>query len=264
MFSNLLPVYPLVVPFVLVLFRLLGIFAFVPFLSNSSIPGNVKVLLGLAMAVCIWSVVPHVSAAALPQSLPSLVIAVAGEMSIGLLIGMMVGAVFGGLQLGAHMISQQMGLSLSTIYDPSFEDQSTVIEQVAFWLALVAFLAMGGHREIINAVVYSFQRMPPGSVWGEHGLSAELVLSTLIQSMDASFHAATRIGMPAMVAFFISTLTIGLMSRSMPQLNLMTVGIAIHLVVGMVMVGAGLAGWALVSEQSFYELFRDLAKVIGG
>src|SRR4051812_15093428 len=165
MFSNLLPLYPLLVPFLLVLFRVLGLFAFVPFFSNLSIPANVKVLLGLAITFCVWNVVPHAvgGSSKVPDTLISLIVAIIGEMSIGLLIGMLVGGVFAGLQMGAHMVSQQMGLSMATIYDPSFEDQSTVIEQAAFWIALVAFLSLGGHRELINAVVYSYKVVPLGS-----------------------------------------------------------------------------------------------------
>src|ERR1041384_2054727 len=184
MFADLMPLYPLVVPFLLVLFRLAGIVAFVPFFMNSSVPGNVKVLLCLDVTFCIWNVMPSVrtAAGAVPESLPSLVIAIAGEMSIGLVIGMILGALFAGIQLGAHMISQQMGLSMATLYDPSFEDQTTVIEQIAFWISLVAFLSTGGHRAIVNAVIYSYQTVPIGS----GGLSPEAMLNAVLGSMDAS------------------------------------------------------------------------------
>src|SRR5277367_1777734 len=161
MFADLTPLYPLLAPFLLVLFRVIGLFIFVPVFSNSAIPANIKVLLALAITLCVWNVVPHSTAT--PDTLVGLVVAVAGEMSVGLLIGLLVGGVFAGIQLGAHLISQQMGLSLANIYDPSFEDQSTAIEQVAFWIALVAFLSMGGHREILNAVVYSYKQVPMGS-----------------------------------------------------------------------------------------------------
>jgi flagellar biosynthesis protein FliR len=262
MFADLTPFYPLVVPFLLVLFRLLGIFAFVPYFSNTAIPGNVKVLLGLAITVCVWNVVPGVRTAALAsaQTLPGLVVAIAGEMTVGLLIGLLLAVIFGGIQMGAHLISQQMGLSLATIYDPAFEDQSTVIEQIAFWIALVAFLTMGGHREVLSAVVYSYQKVPLGG----GGLSPRVMLETTLGSMDASFHAATRVAMPALVAFFIATLTAGLMARSMPQMNLMTVGIAVHLMVGFVMVAVGLTGWAVVSKTSLFEMFRALGRVLSG
>jgi flagellar biosynthesis protein FliR len=262
MFADLTPFYPLIVPFLLVLFRLLGIFVFVPFFSNTAIPGNVKVLLGLALAVCVWNVVPGVRGAALTsaQTLPGLVAAIAGEMTVGLLIGLLLAVIFGGIQMGAHLISQQMGLSLATIYDPAFEDQSTVIEQIAFWIALVAFLTMGGHREVLNAVVYSYQKVPLGG----GGLSSDVMLQTTLGAMDASFHAATRVAMPALVAFFIATLTAGLMARSMPQMNLMTVGIAVHLMVGFLMVAVGLTGWAAVSKTSLVEMFRTLGRVLSG
>ena len=266
MFQDLTTLFPLVVPFLLVLFRLLGLFAFVPFFSNSAIPGNVKVLLGLAISVCVWNVAPHVkeSGAYVPETLIGLTLAVVGELAIGLLIGLMVGALFGGIQLGAHMVSQQMGLSLATLYDPAFEDQSTVIEQIAFWITLVAFLSLGGHRQLINAVIYSYQKVPIGSAAAGGGLSADMMLNTLIAAVDSSFHAAAQIGMPALVAFFISTITIGLMSRSMPQLNLMTVGISMHLIVGFLMVAAGLTGWAVVSQQNLREMMAVLGRIFGG
>ncbi len=262
MFGNLVPLYILVGPFLLVLFRLLGILAFVPFFSTSTIPGNVKVLLGLAITLCVWNVVPEVRGAGttLPDSLMGLVVSIAGEMSVGLLIGMILGAIFAGIQLGSHMISQQMGLSLATLYDPAFEDQSTVIEQVAFWIALVVFLNMGGHREVINAVVYSYQTVPIGS----GGLDHTVMVNTLLGALQASYHAATRVAMPGLGAFFVATLTNGLMSRSMPQLNLMSMGITLNLLVGFAMVLTGIAGWALVARDSLMDAFRVISHVVGG
>ncbi len=257
MFSDLTPLYPLVVPFLLVLFRVVGLFVFVPVFSNSAIPANLKVLLSLAITLCVWNVVPK--SATVPATLIGLVVAIAGEMSVGLLIGILVGGVFAGVQLESHLISQQMGLSLSAIYDPSFEDQSTVIEQVAFWIALVAFLSMGGHREVINAVVYSYSKVPMGG----GGISADALLAATCGSLDAAFHAAAQVAMPGLVAFFIGTLTIGLMSRSMPQMNLMAMSIHIHLVVGFFMVMSGMAGWALVSQQSFRGMFVMLGRMLG-
>jgi flagellar biosynthetic protein FliR len=261
MFTNLIPLYPLIAPFLLVLFRVIGLFIFVPVFSNSAIPGNVKVIFSLAITLCVWNVVPKCPE--VPATLIGLVLAVAGEMTVGLVIGMMVGCVFAGIQLGAHLISQQMGLSLSAIYDPSFEGQSTVIEQIAFWIALVTFFAIGGHRELINAVVYSYQRVPMAGGLGSGGISPAMMLEMGCRSIQAAFHAGTRVAMPALVAFFISTLTGGLMSRSMPQMNLMTLNVHINLIVGFFMVMAGMAGWALVSKESFHDMFVLMARVLG-
>ncbi len=257
MFTDLTPLYPLLFPFLLVLFRVLGLFVFVPVFSNSAIPTNIKVLLALAITFCVWNVVPHMTNT--PDTLIGLTVAIIGEMSVGLLIGMLVAAVFAGVQLGAHLISQQMGLGLANVYDPSFEDQSTVIEQVAFWIALVAFLSMGGHREILNAIVYSYRAIPMGN----GGISSDMVLAAICGSMETAMHAAMRVAMPGLVAFFIATLTAGLMSRAMPQMNMMTVGVHINLIIGFFMVMSGMVGWAMVSKASFHAMFELLGHLLG-
>ena len=160
MFATL-PLYPLVVPFLLVLFRVLGFFVFVPVFSNSADSRECQGPACRSRSHCAsgtWCPTPSDS----PRR-PHRPVWQCGEMSVGLLIGMLVGAVSRGFKLGAHMISQQMGLSLATIYDPSFEDQSTVIEQVAFWIALVAFLTMGGHRESHQRRRLQLPAVPMGS-----------------------------------------------------------------------------------------------------
>ncbi len=254
MFTDLVPFYPLVVPFLLVAFRVMGIFAFIPLFSNASIPANVKVLLGLAITLCVWNVVPRPTV--ISTNLLAVVGLIAAEMSIGLMIGLMTAMIFMGIQLGSHMISQQMGLSMATIYDPMFEAQSTVIEQAAFWLSLVVFLNMGGHREIINTVLYSYETVPMGQQ-----LSPEFMLQAVLGSMNSSFHAAARLGVPALVAFFLATLIGGLISRAMPQMNLMTLGVNINLLIGFIMIGVGMGGWALVAQDSFRGLFGSIGRI---
>jgi flagellar biosynthetic protein FliR len=255
-FEDLVPLFPLVVPFLLVLFRVLGVFSFVAFFSNVAIPGNVKVLLALCISVCIFSSVPH--AVAMPASLPSLVISILGELSVGLLMGMMVSLVFNGLQLGAHMISQQMGLSLAGIYDPMFDQESTAIEQVSFWLGTIVFISLGGHAQLINAIVYSYDAVPIG-----HAVKPEHLLEVGLASVTSSFHLAVKIGAPALVAFFVSTLAMGFIGKSMPQINIMSMGISMHLIIGFGMIAVGMVGWAVVAREAWLEFFARLAMVFG-
>jgi len=256
MFSDLVPLYPLVVPFLLVLFRVMGVFSFVAFFSNAAIPGNVRVLLALCVSFCIFSAVPH--DIAMPTSLPSLVVAILGEMSVGLVMGMMVALVFNGLQLGAHMLSQQMGLSMAGVYDPMFDQESTAIEQLAFWLGTIVFLTLGGHGQLINALVYSYDSVPMG-----HAVQPERMLEVGLASVTASFHLAVKVGAPALVAFFVSTLAMGFVSKSMPQINIMTLGIGMHLFIGFGMIALGLVGWAVVAREAWMDFFQRLATVFG-
>jgi len=251
-----MPLYPLVVPFLLVLFRVMGLFVFVPVFSNLAIPGNVKVPLALAISVCIWNVVPK---AAPEPGVVTLALAIAGEMSVGLVIGMLVTLVFTGLQLGSHLLSQQMGLSLGAVYDPMFDQQSTVIEQIAFWLGLTVFFAVGGHRQLIAALVQSYQTVPMG-----HAMDPRVMLELDLGSVRATFHIAVRVGAPGLVAFFVATLATGFIAKSMPQINIMSVGLGMNLLVGMGMILLGLVSWALVAGHAWQGMFAVLGRVFGG
>jgi flagellar biosynthetic protein FliR len=255
MSDALFQLFPLIVPFVLVLFRVVGLFSFVPVFSNASIPGNIKILLSIAITFCIWNVVPrHV----IPARLIDLALAAVCEAGVGLMIGLVTSMVFNGVQLGAHMISQQMGLSMATVYDPMFEDQTTVIEQTAFWLTVVVFFAAGGHRELINAVVYSYQTVPMGQ-----SPAPELMLSSTLAGLQMAFHVAVRIACPGLVAFFLSTLTMGFVARTMPQINLMTIGLPGNLLIGFLMIMTGLAAWAAVAGQAWSDMFIELRRMLG-
>lgn len=256
-FVDLMPLYPLVVPFALVLFRVAGLFVFVPVFSNTAIPANVKVLLALAVSVCIWGVVPR-TAVPMPDGLIALALAVIAEFSVGMLIGILTSLIFIGIQTGAHLISQQMGLSMAAVYDPMFDQQSTVIEQLAFWIALMAFFAMGGHRELINILVQSFRSVPLGQ-----GLDPALMLETTLAALKSAFALAAKIGAPALIVFFLSTLATGFVGKSMPQINIMTIGLGLNLMIGMLMIMLSLAAWAVVSTQAWQDFFDTLSNLFG-
>lgn len=255
MFAELVTLYPMLGPFLLVLFRVMGLFAFVPVFSNAAIPTNVKALLGLAITLCIFPIVPRTQP---PADLIGITLAIMGELSVGLLLGITTNLVFTGVQLGAHMLSQQMGLSMAAIYDPMFDEQSTAIEQLAFWLTFVAFLAIGGHREVINALVYSYQAVPMGT-----GIPAETLLETAMASVYAAFRTAVQIGVPALSAFFLATLGMGFVARTMPQINLMTTGIYMNLLIGFSMILWGLSSWAQTADSAWALWLKQMANLLG-
>lgn len=242
-------------PFLLVLFRVMGLFMFVPLFSNAAIPGNVKALLGLAMTICIFPLVPKVQP---PTDLIGITMAVMGELSVGLLLGITTSLVFTGVQLGAHMLSQQMGLSMSAVYDPMFNDQSTAIEQLAFWLTLTAFLAIGGHREVINALIFSYHAVPMGT-----GIPADRMLDTAMASVHAAFHTAMQVGVPSLCAFFLVTLGMGFVSRTMPQINLLTTSIYLNLLLGFFMIMWSLSSWAQTAQVSWQQWMRQISDLLG-
>src|SRR4051812_29224388 len=143
--------------FALVLFRLAGMMLYAPLFGNSRIPRRVRTLLVIILAL---GICPTVKTPRIPDTMWELAIGIAGEMAFGLAMGMVMSFTFIAAQWAGEMIGQQMGLNLGEVFDPQYGSQGSLIGDMYFMLALVVFLAVGGHRIMLLAVRQSFDVLP--------------------------------------------------------------------------------------------------------
>lgn len=231
-FAQLVPLAMKLPAFLMVVFRIGGIMIMAPFFGAVVIPPRVKIALTLMLAAALWPVLPQ------QMVLPSIavvVVGVAGELLIGLLIGLAITTIFSGLQLAGTMIGQQMGVALAEVFNPAFEDQTDVIGVLLYWLGLLVFLAIGGHRLMVSGLLDSFKAVPLGglSVGGD-------IVGMLSGMLSASFVMAFKMAIPAVLALFLVSVAMGLINRTVPQLNILTAGFALRTTVGMLVLAATL------------------------
>ncbi|MBI9017114.1 MAG: flagellar biosynthetic protein FliR [Phycisphaerae bacterium] len=208
--------------FVLVLFRIGGLLTSAPMFSSVSIPVNIKIFIALILAMIIFPVVPTVTWA--PDSYLVLAIAIGSEMLIGIAMGFVISLIMLGVQLGAEIMSQQMGLSMSQLIDPSSNAQTTVISQFFLLLVTVIFLISNGHLVLIQALRNTFDVVPLMA-----GFHSQAVVDTMIATITTAFQLGICIAGPGLVAIFLATLALGFISRTMPQLNILAAGFPIRI-----------------------------------
>lgn len=223
----------LVPTFVLVFFRLAGMMLFAPLFGSSRIPRRVRALLVLVLAM---GVTPGVPRAMLPDSTWLLAAAIGGEMAFGLAMGMALSLVFIAAQWAGEMIGQQMGLNLSEVFDPQFGSSGSVLGELYFMLTLVVFLLIDGHHAMLQGVRDSFDTLPLLSV----GVDREL-FGTVTGLLSGATVLAIRLAAPMLVTMLIVDLVLGLIGKTMPQMNVMSAGLTLRSVVGMVIVIVGLS-----------------------
>jgi flagellar biosynthetic protein FliR len=148
---------------------------------------------------------------------------------------MVMSFVFIAVQWAGEIIGQQMGFNLSEVFDPSMGAQGSIIGDAYFMLTLVVFLAIGGHRAMLKGVFASFKILPLLSL----GVNESLfhLLTALFMSTTV---LAIQLAAPMLVATLVVDLVLGLIGKSMPQMNVMTLGITLRTVVGIVIVFVGL------------------------
>jgi flagellar biosynthetic protein FliR len=249
MLDDLLPFIP---TFVLVFFRLAGMMLFAPLFGSSRIPRRVRALL---VAVLAMSVTGNLGRAAqMPETTWGLAAAIGGEMVFGLAMGMVLSLVFIAVQWAGELIGQQMGFNLSEVFDPQFGSQGSLIGDLYFMLTLVVFLTVGGHHAMLEGVRASFDHLPLLSA----GLDAKL-FDLLAGLLGTATSLAIRLAAPMLVTMLIVDLTLGLIGKAVPQMNVMSAGLSLRAAVGMLIVILGLGLTTSVIRDSVLDSMRTVS-----
>jgi flagellar biosynthetic protein FliR len=205
--------------------RILAMISAAPVLSHRAIPGRAKIGLALLIAFAASSMTGQQPAAVFTAHAPLLLIQ---QMLIGFAMGFAIRLVFAAAELAGDMIGLQMGLSFATFVDPTSSGQTPIIGTFIGLCATLLFLALDGHLALIAGVTASFQSAPVDpaffSALDWHRLAS---LGSLI------FVTGLQIALPVLATMLAINLTMGVMSRAAPQLNLFSIGFPLTVISGL-------------------------------
>ncbi|MGB0766210.1 MAG: flagellar biosynthetic protein FliR [Phycisphaeraceae bacterium] len=259
---DLTPLLPYAPVWLLVLFRLTGIFVLAPVLGSSTVPRVVKVYLAVGLSFAVWPMLwmdgeasANLSAAVRGLDLWSLGLLIALELLIGYVIGYAASLPLAGMQLGGHMIDQQMGLAAAQLFNPEFDDQTGVTGQLLFMFALALFVAAGGLNVMLHTLAQTFRHVPLGGF-----ASFDQIVHMVVGMLAIMFELGLRIAAPLLCLTFLISVGMGFLMRTVPQFNILSVGFAIRIlasmVVMMMLVGAIAGAYGDMTGQIFGELLR--------
>ena len=226
-----------VVPLLLVVARLGGLALFAPVLGSPVIPTKIKVLLflGLAMAAMPVLTSSGVLVGTAELSLWELLAALALEIVVGALIGFIALMPMFAMQTGGLIMAQQMGLGFARFYNPAMGGEADVLENMFFLLALVTFIGLGGIDWTVLAVLNSYFYISVGAL--QLDASIAQVLSGLIM---ASIKVGMRVAAPLLAVVFLETIAMGFIAKTVPQLNILSLGFPLRIMVGIGTIIAGI------------------------
>lgn len=213
--------------------RLSALFISAPVFSHRAVPMRLRAALGLAVASL---VAPDAPADLLESSGASLALLVLREALVGLFLGFAAGLVFAGFDLLGEFVSVQGGLGAASVVDPASGSSSLALASTLRTFALLAFVAIDGHHEVLRAAVLSYEALPLAS-----GAPSPLAFLELVRMGSEIFEIAVRLAAPITVAMLVSNLGMGILGRTIPQLNLMMLQLPAHVAfsLGLLMLGAG-------------------------
>ena len=238
--------------FLLVLSRVSGLVIQAPIYGGAEVPMPVRGLLAFTLAL-VTAPLQAGRAPPMPESTAGLALLIGGELLIGLSIGYGVSIVLSGVQMAGSQIGQASGLSLADVFNPTFESSVPIFSQLLHTFAVAIFVVIGGHRLAMAGLLDTFAAIPPGQSAFDTDF-VELTLALLTQS----FELGVRIAAPATTALLLATLVLGLISRTMPQLNVLAMGFSLNALVLLAVFGLSLVGAAAALEADFEPMFQTI------
>jgi flagellar biosynthetic protein FliR len=242
-------------PFLLALLRMSGIFVFAPLLSSVAIPDKVKVLLVFLITVAVFPVLP--ASARPPMEMDVLSLAMAGvfEVLLGVVIGLIALLPVLAVQLGSSLIGQQMGFGIAQVYNPTLETESDPIGELLLHMSLVAFIALGGLEALFLCVANTFEKVPLGTVTST-SIPADMVLGAISGGLEL----ALRISSPVLGIILIETIATAFLMKTMPTLNILSIGFAVKIVLGFAVLFASLGAIDAVISGHVEEVLRAMMR----
>lgn len=198
-----------------------------PVIGTRLVPVRIKIIITMVISVMVLPLLPE-----LPEvealSLDGLFISLQ-QILIGLAMGFTMQLVFGALMIAGESIAMGMGLGFASMIDPTNGVNVPVISQFFIIIGTLIFLILGGHLMMIQLLVSSFQSLPIAP----EGVGRDSFWS-IVEWGSQMFIGAVWIAIPALIAMQVITLSMGVMTRAAPQLNIFSVGFPVTMFMGFI------------------------------
>lgn len=241
--------------FVLVMGRMAGIFSSIPLFGGRRVPMNIRALIVVAMTFVCYPIV-RMKAPELPGDMLGLGILVVRETLVGISLGLLSLIVFAAVEFCGQIVGVQIGLSMVTEFDPSQGGQQSIISIFQEMMATLLFITLGVHHVFIAALIESFSVLPLGAWHMSDGL-----MKFLIVTLGQVFVLAVKLAAPVMVALLATSVVLGIMARSFPQMNVFFVSMPLNIGIGFIILGLSLY-FFLHSVQGAFDTLGPQLKTI--
>ena len=242
--------------FLLIFVRISGIFIMAPVFGSRNIPVMIKAGLSLIISLILFPMFFQ-SNITVPEHVILYVIMLASELIVGWIIGFVSSLVFSGVQMAGQLLDTQVGFGVVNILDPQSGQQVPLIGNFKYILALLVFLITNSHHLLLTALFNSFKIIPISGVVFNKAI-AELI----INMVWGIFTIAIKISLPVLVAIILTDVALGILARTMPQMNIFVVGVPGKIIVGIFVLSLALPFYILFLEVAFNGMYNDIYRIL--
>jgi flagellar biosynthetic protein FliR len=212
----------------LIFVRISGILFALPFIGDQPTPVRVRILLGVALTFTMQGIVPTDWLVDFPQDPLLYIVLVIKELCIGLFIGFVARIAFDAIIMAASLVGFQMGFGVADLMMPDADVQMNAFTAFHRVIMLMIFLGLNLHHIYLDAMVRTFSLIPAG------GIAPQMDMGRfLIEVTSGMFRVAMQLSAPVLVALMFTNTAMGLIARTVPQMNVFTMSFPVGFFVGL-------------------------------
>ncbi|MGE0528249.1 MAG: flagellar biosynthetic protein FliR [Bdellovibrionales bacterium] len=216
--------------FFLVLVRISAFVVSWPVFSAANLSAPIKILFAVVLCLMIFPTL-RITEAQAAQLRADLILLVAREAVIGLSLGYLSTFFFFAFRMAGELMSQAMGLSAAQVFNPALGGQVTAVEQLYAILASLFYLALNGHHFLLSGMVSTFDFVPAAQL--TFNTSQFTGVGEMVQHV---VELGLKFSAPVMISVLMVNLILGVVGKTVPQLNVLVTSFPINIMVGFVLI----------------------------
>lgn len=211
---------------ILLSFRIAPVFLFAPPFTLTRAPRMFTGMLSLGLSAALVSAIPAARLTEVTGDI--LMVGALRELFLGLVPVVVLQFLFGALNVAGRTIDIQAGFGLAMQIDPTTRAQLPLAGTIFGYAAAATFFAVGGHFQLLRFFAASLRAVPLAAERGSH------TLQPLLGYVSAVSLGAIGVGGAAITALFLSDIVVAALSRTVPQMNALLLGIQVKAAVMLV------------------------------
>lgn len=241
--------------FILVFTRIMAMIIPVPVLGGNAIPAQVRIGLGIILSAVLipWQPLgPGVK----ELDIFAFAAAIFQELVIGLLAGFAATLTFGALQIAGETMGLSSGFGAGNILNPAVGISGSALDQLFIMVGMLLFVVMDGHHYFLMAVQKTFAQIPVNTPipFTDAGI--------LIRMTAEMIAAGVQLALPVIGALLLADITMGLLARVAPQIQIFFLGLPAKIGLGMIAVSMTFTIAFPIMRDMFYKIGPRMLQLI--
>ena len=179
------------------------------------------------------------------------------EVSLGLTFSLGILLAFAAFSMAGNLLDIQIGFGMAQVYDPLNNRPSAILISSFNYLGLLVFFLIDGHHALLRALAYSVEVFPLGHFW-----SASIASTGILKQVAGMFGLGFGIAAPIVFCIFLVELALGVISRNLPQINMLVIGVPVKIVAGLFVLSLWLVGMGPSMNRVYASIFQAWAEIM--